>query len=116
MHLAHDPCDRADRATDFDVAPGIVYATAASDDGSMLFIGGVFNTVGPPTPHAAMMNFTSERPSLAFPRPNGIVYAVEEDGAGAGSLPVSLRAWIPCSVHALRTLMHPARLHPGHLG
>ena len=67
---------------DFDVAPGIVYATAASDDGSMLFIGGVFNTVGPPTPHAAMMNFTSERPSLAFPRPNGIVYAVEEDGAG----------------------------------
>lgn len=67
---------------DFDVAPGIVYATAASNDGSMLFIGGSFGTVGPPVPHAALMNFESERPSLDFPRPNGIVHAVEEDGAG----------------------------------
>lgn len=67
---------------DYDVAPGIVYATAASADGSTVFIGGSFATVGPPVPYAAMMNFDIQRPSLAFPRPNDVVYAVEEDGAG----------------------------------
>lgn len=67
---------------DFYVADGIVYATAASDDGAQLFIGGAFNQVGPPVPHVARMNFNSELPALDFPRPNGTVFAIEDDGMG----------------------------------
>ena len=67
---------------DLYVADGIVYATAASDDGAQLFIGGAFNLVGPPVPHVARMNFNSELPALDFPRPNGTVFAIEDDGMG----------------------------------
>ncbi|MEZ4738580.1 MAG: T9SS type A sorting domain-containing protein [Flavobacteriales bacterium] len=67
---------------DFYVADGIVYSTAASEDGAQLFIGGAFNQVGPPVPHVARMDFSSELPNLDFPRPSGTVRAVEDDGMG----------------------------------
>lgn len=67
---------------DFSVASGNVYATAASEDGSVLFIGGDFTKAGPPISNLALMSFDSDQPSLDFPRPDGVVMAMEEDGSG----------------------------------
>lgn len=66
----------------FSVANSIVYATAASEDGSVLFIGGTFTNAGPPVSNLALMNLDSDQPSLDFPRPDGIVNAIEADGVG----------------------------------
>src|SRR3954453_22756241 len=55
---------------------------AVSRSGTTLYIGGGFSQVGPATGAFAAIDASTGKPNLMFPKVNGTVSAVADDGSG----------------------------------
>src|SRR5512143_1158728 len=62
------------------VTNGTVNAIVRSGD--IIYLGGHFTYVGPPTGYGAAIDINTGNPNLAFAKVNGIINAVVPDGAG----------------------------------
>lgn len=49
---------------------------------NLIYIGGIFNNLGPDIPHGAVLDSLAGKPFENYPSPNGTVYTVIKDGMG----------------------------------
>jgi hypothetical protein len=61
---------------------GPVYSLAESENGETMFVGGIFNYVGPVTGSAVPIGIATGEPLQTYPYVNGIVWTIIDDGIG----------------------------------
>ncbi|MBK7113712.1 MAG: hypothetical protein IPH60_14850 [Flavobacteriales bacterium] len=68
--------------TDWWQVNGRVLSMVPSQDGSVIYMGGMFTYAGPEAMCGAVLQFDPAEPVVSAPMPNGTVYCSVSDGAG----------------------------------